>query len=308
MGQLIEKHLLTRSSDSFRRLNGSSGGVISELIIDHLRAFGYVIAPTFDSNTLKFKPTIITRENEYEQTGSVYHEMDMVGFVRSLVPENNIKWMVTCLPCEVKAIKSHFTKHNAEVMTLALACSGQLEYAATEKLFAMLGVQKRDVVKFRYRGGGWPGGVVIQLKNGKTVQCGNLESPWYDIFNSNIYTLKKCFYCVDVLGKHADVTAADPWLPDEIKNEKQGRTLLLDRCGAINEMESVCVDDILGEGVAEYSQRFTLSRKNAQKKHRKYVEAFWILRTGLIYFGNCKICLRIARIIYSKFWKKISKL
>jgi coenzyme F420 hydrogenase subunit beta len=159
-------NILARSADSDRRFNGSSGGVVSQMIVNHLEAGGYVITPQFNKKYMSFETKLIVSASDYEQVGSVYHHLKTVNFVRNLILENK-NYLITCLPCEVKPINALFKGTNAKVITVALACSGQLEYEATLLLFKMMDINPIEIDRYRYRGGGWPGGMAVcqtQLK------------------------------------------------------------------------------------------------------------------------------------------------
>lgn len=298
------KEVFLAYSDNYNLRNeGSSGGVVSQLIINHLQNGGFAVVPNFNKNTLSYENKLITHETQYIQCGSIYHEIDTVKFVRSL----NISprhYLVTCLPCEAKAIRNHFIKHGARITVISLACSGQLKYSATSTLLKAIKVQKEQVDFFRYRGGGWPGGVLVTLKDGRSITCGNFESPWYDIVNSNLFTLDKCFFCADVLGDDSDVTAADPWLPEEIRDERIGKTLVIMNSGVPYLGDNIKIERAISFKDAEYSQRFTLSRKSKQKKYRRYVKFFLVHRRLLKnLIGSNIVLLKLFRKFYSKVWK-----
>jgi len=303
------KVYIARSENLEKRKLGSSGGVVSEVILDLLNRQWHAVVPIYVSEKVKFEPRVICSPEEYIQTGSVYHDLNLVEYLRTIDIEAGRSYVVTCLPCEAKAIKKIFSDAHANSMTIALACSGQQSYEATELLLNIMGIEKEDVSSFKYRGGGWPGGIQIQTKNGKIVEAGNLQYPWYDIFNSNVFTLPKCFSCQDILGRHAELVAADPWFKKELEQEKIGRTLTICRNIDIEACEGVVVDEILDEEQAQASQGFTFRRKLIQKKYKEYLNLFIRHRKIIASLSWAwGYIIRPARVIYSKSWKLLEKL
>ena len=301
-------NILAKANDDNLRFNGSSGGVVSQIIINHLNQGWYVVVPQFNQDSLLYEPKLIDSTSNYEQSGSVYQAIDTVNFIKKMtkLPGN---YLVTCLPCEVKSIQNIFFKENLGLITIALACSGQLKYGATEVLFNMLNIHRDSIRSYKYRGGGWPGGIQVYLKNGKVIKSGNLESPWYDIFNSHLFTLRKCFSCNDVFGRYASITAADPWLPQVMSSETIGKTLLINRLESNSQIHGITIDEEICEDKIVYSQRYTLIRKNLYKKYKLIVKLFLIIRPSIRYIANRDPkYMKIFRVIYITAWKIIGKL
>jgi coenzyme F420 hydrogenase subunit beta len=300
---------IARSENLNTRTLGSSGGVVSEFILHLLKQQWYAVVPVYIAAKVKFEPRVIRSPEEYEQTGSIYHDLNLVDYLRTIRIEAGRSYVATCLPCEAKAITKIFHDANAEILTIALACSGQQSYEATELLLAIMGVKKEDVASFKYRGGGWPGGVQIETRSGKVIETGNLQFPWYDIFNSNIFTLAKCFSCQDILGRHADLVAADPWFKSELEQEKIGRTLIICRTSTIKICTNVTIDEELNDEQAHASQSFTFRRKLIQKKYKKYLSPFIKHRKKIAKLSKkWGYIVKPVRIIYSKTWKILERI
>lgn len=71
------------------RYKATSGGVGTS-IIKYLFDNGlidYSISFRFDNTTLSYKPELISSFSEYKICGSIYQEMDYIGYIKSILPE-----------------------------------------------------------------------------------------------------------------------------------------------------------------------------------------------------------------------------
>ena len=88
--------------------------------------------------------------------------------------KDNKKIAVVGLPCHIHGIRrAEMLNKNLEkriVLHLGIFCSHTDTFWQTFSLINQLGIKENDVKKINYRGDGWPGNMVIELKNGnKTV-------------------------------------------------------------------------------------------------------------------------------------------
>lgn len=287
----------------------ASGGVVSQIILNHLLSGGVVITPQFDPSTLMYRVVEIKKPSDYVVAASIYHDVELVQSIKSFTLCSSLRYLVTCLPCEASFVRNFFSKNNASVVIVALACSGQQSYSATNALLRMSGLKKATIKSLKYRGEGWPSGLQVTTKTGRIYTFPNLKGLWYNIFNSQLFTLEKCFTCTDVLGKNADITCADPWLPEFMESEEQeiSYTLIFIRRGLKNfyfdniKLTSIDIDRAI------LSQRYTISRKEKQLSKVSYVKLFLCARTFLIpVFTSKSFLLKLFRITYSNFWKFVS--
>jgi coenzyme F420-reducing hydrogenase beta subunit len=294
--------------DETINLQSASGGVVSQIILNHLSTGGIVITPQFDPSVLRFRITQIQRPEDYIVAASVYHDVGLVDALKAFEIDAKLSYLLTCLPCEASFAKNFFKKKGAHAIIIALACSGQQHYDATSTLFKMSGLDVCNITDFKYRGDGWPSGVQVRLNNGQVRNFPNLKGLWYNIFNSQLFTLEKCFTCTDVLGKNADIVCADPWLPEYMNHEREGvsHTLVFVRRP---------IDPLLFKGIslqdidtkrAILSQKYTIDRKERQLSHKSIVYLFLRSRHYLaLVLTTNSILLTSFRILYSKFWKLI---
>lgn len=263
------------SSDEKTRYQGSSGGVVATMV-------GYMFETHRIQNTVSyefdkynwFEPKLIYSYTDYQIVGSIYHDVELIKFLKDNVSNIKSSILITCLPCQVKAIRGILEKKKIDSFIIALTCSSQMSKVATHFLFNKFGIEEKDIEFFRYRGNGWPSGVQIKTRTNKYF-FHNTKSIWMDIFNSQLFTLKRCFSCEDTFGLEADISVADPWLERYITTDNIGATLVVAHTDKGNEL----IKEALQSGVLSFkenlshsevikSQEWTLKKKYIFRKYR----------------------------------------
>lgn len=296
---------IAASSSPETRFKGSSGGFVSQLVyslFDHERIRS-AISYHFD-NTRWFSPGIIHRKEDYYPAGSIYQDIALIHYIKKNLAAIRPPILIVCLPCQCRGIKAVLNRAGLEHIIVALFCSGQLERQATLDFITHQGIDKNEIAAFRYRGNGWPSGIQIRLKTGKTISFANNASDWMHLFHSGIYTPKRCYYCADTFGSGADIGVGDPWLTRYTQTDTLGSSLVavhteagrrlfeqLVQENAVTVLEKISIDEALG------SQQSTLDRKQACRTHpRLFLALRRASRTALykkLFFLNPKLHCRI---------------
>ena len=120
------------SSDVDIRYKGTSGGVISQ-IIKYLFEYNKInSALSMKYSGIKlFDPILIYTYEDYENTGSVYHEINIYKYLKENIENIKSPILITCLPCQVLPIRRLLDKNNIDSTIISLFCSNQLEKEAT---------------------------------------------------------------------------------------------------------------------------------------------------------------------------------
>ena len=258
------------SADADIRFKATSGGVGTSLIkwMFDKEIIGTSVSFDFDADSLRYVPKMIHSFSEYAICGSIYQEVDLVGFIKSHVDEITGGFACFTLPCQTRAVRAIVEKAGHEAVIIGLTCSSQQTLDATRYLLKRVGVDAANVSRLQYRGNGWPSGIQLETKDGRQVFVPNNNSIWTKIFHSRLFIRPKCFMCQDTLNKYCDVTLADPWLR-QFSEEKIGETLvvcntdtgntLLRQCA--NEKNLILADIDYSEVVK--SQKGTILRKKS---------------------------------------------
>ncbi len=210
------------------RFHASSGGVGTAAIKYLLESgkCGTAITYIYNKKELKYEPKLIYDFTDYNNCGSIYQDIDNLGFIKRNI--NNIRdgIVLSCLPCQVKAIKSLLNKNNINCFIISFSCSGCVTLEGCHKYLSAVGVKNlSEVENVRYRGDGWPSGIKVILNNGNEIFHDNYSYPWSILIDSKFYTPKRCMFCNRETSYISDISLADPWLPYYKENEKTGATL-----------------------------------------------------------------------------------
>lgn len=259
------------------RYDASSGGVGSALIKYLLDSGCYGTAMTFVFNLdeCKYEPKLIYEYGDYNNCGSVYQDTDTISFIKNSIPEIHDGIIVTCMPCQVRAIKSILGRNNIKHFIISLCCSGQTTVQGTWCYYRLLGIRKEDVNIIQYRGNGWPSGIQLELKNGNVIKKDNYTYPWTLIHESLLFRPKRCLSCTIKTSPDADVSLADPWLKEYVENDRIGNSVVIcnDAGGQIiKEMldKSLLVIKNINESTYVESQKGTIQTKLMANQHKRY--------------------------------------
>lgn len=268
------------SVDENVRFCASSGGVGTAFIkyLLNLPEFGTALTFRFNVDKCMYEPVLAYSFDEVNVCGSVYHDVDLIRFVSDNISKIKDGFIVSCMPCQVKAIRAILNRRGIKSFIISFACSGQTKIEGTWLFYNFLGIKKEQVVSMQYRGRGWPSGIQIELNNGQKVFRDNYAFPWSLMFESWLFKPKRCFYCSLVYSEYSDLTLADPWLPEYKKNEKIGITLFsVNTDFACGVLESLLVSNYVKAEKTNYrsfyeAQKAQLILKSKSKKLKKYYD------------------------------------
>jgi coenzyme F420 hydrogenase subunit beta len=114
-------------------------------------------------------------------------------------------------------------------LVIGLFCGSNFFFEATRHiLYELCGVEDvADVQKLEYRGGGWPGGLVVQSTS-KGRQLVDRHLYAYHI-QLTAYQRDRCNMCFDWSADLADIAMGSYWLPSAVPGEEKGRSVMIVR-------------------------------------------------------------------------------
>ena len=279
------------SKDQDIRYQASSGGIGTAIIKYLMESGKYGTSMTFVFNVeeCRYELKLIYDFSDYNNCGSIYQDIDNINFIKRNLCNIRNGIIVTCMPCQVNAIKTILKKNKINCFVISLFCSGQTTVEGTWQYYKLLGINKKDVHKIQYRGKGWPSGIQISLKNGNVIKRDNHTYPWTLMHHSLLFRPRRCFYCKILYEPNSDVTLADAWLEEYLEKDKIGNTIIISNdngYSVLNEMSehgSVFLKDVREEDFL-LSQSYTI---NCKKEIDKYKSFFKIIekmkREGSLY-------------------------
>lgn len=302
------------STDPSIRFRATSGGVGSSYL-KWLFDKGYIetsVSFEYNGDELMYEPKLIYSYDEYVPCGSIYHEIDLYGFVKKNLDAIKGGFACFALPCQTKAIRNLVNKSGHYTQIIGLTCSSQQTLDATKYLLKRSGVSEQDVKYLQYRGNGWPSGIQIEKNDGQKVFIPNNGSLWTQIFHSRLFVKPKCFKCQDTMNRFSDITLADPWLKEYVSVEKTGKSLVVENAsgGGISLLQQchedgyIILERIQHSKILE-SQIGTINRKKSYRNrsilsmdyyrfiHSKIYRK--LVLTPFFFNLHCKLKARIER-------------
>ncbi len=214
------------TDDRFKASSGGVGTAVMRYLLSQQK-FGTGLTFVFDNSLCMYVPKLIFSEKDINVCGSVYQDIDLIGFIKKNIDKIKEGIVLSCEPCQVAPIRAILNRKGIRNFIISFCCSGQTTIEGTWCYYKFLGIDKKNVQKIQYRGNGWPSGIQIWLKDGNVIKKDNWTEPWISIHKSNLFKPQRCLFCKQDLGKSADINLADPWLEEYKLNEKIGATLCI---------------------------------------------------------------------------------
>ncbi|MHC4131893.1 MAG: polysaccharide pyruvyl transferase family protein [Planctomycetota bacterium] len=224
------------STDSTIRWNATSGGIITSLLIFLLRnqlIDGALLTRISRDDPLKAEPFIARTENDIlSAMGSKYVPVALNQLLNQILSESG-KFAVVGLPCHIQGIRRAELKitrlRDKIIYHFGLACSRTMTLRGVEYILHKMNISLNDIAELKYRGEGWPSGLKVSLKNGDKKSLPMLGTWWSEIFGGYFFSHYYCTLCGDVLNEMSDISFADAYLPEVLKSDKLGTSILITR-------------------------------------------------------------------------------
>ncbi len=224
------------STDSEIRHRATSGGLITTLLLSLLREKmidGAVLTRLKKDEPLKGEPFIARSEEEIlSGMGSKYVPVPINTILKTVLEQEG-KFAIVALPCHLHGIRRAEMKirglQEKLVYHFGLTCSHTMTERGVKFVLNKAGVSAEEIAELKYRGNGWPGGLSISLKNGQREFIQLFKSWWSEIFGGLFFTPGYCEQCCDHFSEFADISFADAWLRDIMRNDKTGTSIVVAR-------------------------------------------------------------------------------
>lgn len=224
-------------ADSQTRLNGASGGTVSQILKWMLNNKSVekiiTVESTGDSNKFFKMAVIDTIDQVNSCSKSVYYPVELSDVIRK-IKKNDCRFAIVGLPCFIKAVElskklSPLLKKRI-VYTLGLTCGQTKSKRYTEYLIHSMNIPLSSVTSISYRRKvkGFPSNnyaFEVTTKDGKILQ--KMWSEIAIIWCNDLFKQQSCNCCDDIFAECADITFMDAWLPDY--TEYEGASLIINR-------------------------------------------------------------------------------
>lgn len=225
------------ATDPELRRNASSGGALSALLM-HLLQSGEVdgVIQVGADPALPFgNRTVLSVSDDevFASAGSRYAPSAPVADIAGLL-DGNLRHAFVGKPCDVAALRA-MSRDDPRIVQripwmLSFFCAGVPSHAGAREVLDRMGVDEAEVVRFRYRGDGWPGYATATLRDGQERRMSYADS-WGGVLSRHLQA--RCKICPDGIGAFADIVCADAWETDArgypVFEERDGVSLVLSR-------------------------------------------------------------------------------
>jgi len=247
---MVGRYLRTYLSvavDTEHRRRAPSGGIITTLTafaIEKGLVDGALVSGHRPDDPFTPVPYIArTPEEVYASVGSHYSPVASMAALDEIIRDRKGRYIVVGLPCHLHGVRKaqlRMKKLQGRLLTIGLFCGAQRTLGGVDYLLDQMGVRKEDVVAIDHRGGGWPGRMRVELRDGTHR---DLEQQSYSdnpIYVSNTPT--RCLTCSDGLAELADIACGDAWLPEVLAKDTIGTSIILTRSEAGDELLRAACD------------------------------------------------------------------
>lgn len=254
------------SLDSEIRYKASSGGILSQIAIYLLQTeivSGIIHIGSDPSRPLENIVQVSrTKEDVIKNSGSRYAPASPLSSVKEIIYSNpGKKFAFIGKPCDVTALRQlqelNVNFKNQIPIALSFFCAGTPSRKGVDDILKKFKTKSVDVVKFTFRGNGWPGETVVETEDDRFAM--KYEESWGEILGPTIQN--RCKICADAIGENADIVSADVWDADErgypIFAERDGQGLILSR----NSLGHKIINDMTINQVI-HSESFDLNNLN----------------------------------------------
>lgn len=255
--------------------NASSGGIITalaEYLLATERVDGVVTTRFIYGQQGPEPESFIARSSTElrEGQGSKYCPVPALSALREL-PHADEKVAFIGPPCQIAAVrllKQHVPDYgNCVAYTIGNFCGGIRDLRHMRYLIKRQGFKLEDVCRFRFRGGGQPGSMLIEDRNGRSRIR---EYPDYGT-DTGFTKLHRCRLCVDATAELADFACGDAWLERFLESENMWSIVLARSEAATNILGKMRQADLLRtENISDEEIKLSQRTNLLSKKERQF--------------------------------------
>ena len=200
------------------RINSTSGGLITQLIIKLLENNEYEGAFVLPFETFTNSPTRLELLNDikklFNAAKSKYIPASVFNVVKILQKETDPKYIIVGTPCQIMGIKNFIKErrvNSEKLLFLGLFCDSTLNFNIIDYFEKKYSIENEKMVKFDFRNkekDGWPGHPKLYFDSKREVTAHRKDRMKVKRY----FQLERCLYCLDKLNRSADISFGDCYL------------------------------------------------------------------------------------------------
>lgn len=224
IGRFIRAYIGHSKNDIIRE-KATSGGVVTSILLYLIEkdiVDGALVVTMDKEEPWKTKSLIATSRDEIIESAQTKYQITPLNQkIKDLDLERVAVVGVPCVIQGIRKIQENSILGEKIRLCIGLFCWVNMEKEATEFLLKKLKIDKRKVKSIEYRGGKWPGGFKVRLKDGKVKF---MEKKYWNILPF-LFTPERCLYCTDFSNELADISVGDV----KFLHEDKGYTFMISR-------------------------------------------------------------------------------
>lgn len=213
-----------RAVDNSVRSKGASGGVVTSLLAFALEenVIDCALVAGFKQHMpWRTEPRLaVNRQELLAAAQSKYAAVPVNALLGEAHQKGYRRIAIVGLPCQVHGLrKLQFAGAEKELaksvkLVIGLFCASQFYFEGTRHLLVeQLGIKNlEEIKKFSYRGGDWPGHMVVELKDNRKLTLDRHQYMYHGLMPC--FKRDRCEMCVDWSSELADISVGDYWSPE----------------------------------------------------------------------------------------------
>src|SRR4030042_616755 len=217
---IINGSFAAHATDERIRNGGASGGTATAFLgylLDKQIVDALLVAGFREDKPWITEPKIITDKKDLlNWQGSVYNRVPMGKLLNTMAKSGFEKIGIIGMPCFIHALrKIQYHRFPANIakritFTLGLICGASF---SVEGVFHIIKekmvIDGEEIKKLNFRGGEWPGSLVVNTKDGREFAIP--QSEYKHRFLVPMFRVDRCMKCWDFVADLADVCLGDLW-------------------------------------------------------------------------------------------------
>ena len=202
------------------RRGASSGGVVSAVMAYGLASGaldGVLLAVHDENRPWRRKGGIVTKPEDVARgVRSVMEIVPTLEVLSEAVEKRGLRSLgVIGLPCQMQALRKLQEAKAAPKLAksvklmVGLFCNSAKMFMGTQHLITeFAGIALKDIVAMDFRGGEWPGSMLVMTKTGK-MHFVATKGQYGSFLASSNYKRDRCTVCMDFAAELADISCGD---------------------------------------------------------------------------------------------------
>lgn len=220
------------STDPEIRKNSSSGGIVTALLLYALEnnlVDGAIVVGQKKEVPWLAEPFVAKSKKEVIDAQQSKYTIVPVNSILKRIKSEKSKFAFVGLPCHVHGLRKAANVNTKIIekidFIVGIYCGLSSTLGATEFTLRKLGIKNfDDIKKLEYRGGEWPGGFKVTLKNGGI----KIIDKFRHNYVVSLFLPDRNKICIDFANDFTDISVGDAWIP-ELISERKGWSIVLVR-------------------------------------------------------------------------------